>query len=82
MIFIDLEHKRPTDTNIPDWTPWTQAQWNTWLAKSKQLKAELAVLDATGRRAERDALIDANSSHWSVLKPWLLALSGGKCLVF
>jgi uncharacterized protein (TIGR02646 family) len=79
MIWIDLEHKRPTDTNIPDWTPWTQEQWHAWLAKSKQLVADLAALDAAGNRADRNELIDKNKPHWDQLKPWLLALSAGKC---
>ena len=79
MIFIDLEHKKPTDTNIPGWIPWTQARWDAWLAKSKQLVAEMAALEAAGKRDERNALIDANSGHWGALKDWLLALSGGKC---
>lgn len=79
MIFIDLEHKRPTDNNIPGWTPWPQAQWDAWLAKSARLVADMAALQAAGKRDERNALIDANSAHWGQLKPWLLALSGGKC---
>lgn len=79
MIFIDLEHKRPTDTDIPGWMPWTQAQWDAWLAKSKQLVACLAALEASGSRDERNVLIDKNKPHWDALKPWLLALSGGKC---
>lgn len=79
MIWIDLEHKRPTDTDIPNWVPWTQAQWDAWLAKSAQLVADLAALDAAGKRAERNALIDANSAHWGALKEWLSALSAGKC---
>ncbi|MGN2247555.1 hypothetical protein ACFWZ3_12785 [Frateuria sp. GZRR35] len=79
MIWIDLEHKRPTDTDIPDWVPWTQAQWNAWLAKSARLVADLAALDAAGKREERNALIDANRDHWGALKAWLLALSAGKC---
>jgi uncharacterized protein (TIGR02646 family) len=79
MIFIDLEHKKPTGTNITGWTPWTQARWDAWLAKSKQLVAEMAALEAAGKRDERNALIDANSGHWGALKEWLLALSGGKC---
>lgn len=79
MIFIDLEHKKPTDTNIPGWIPWTQVQWEDWLAKSTQLVAEMAALDAAGKHEERNALIDANSGHWGALKEWLLALSGGKC---
>jgi uncharacterized protein (TIGR02646 family) len=79
MIFIDLEHKRPTDTDIPNWTPWTQAKWDTWLDTSRQLVAEMAALEAAGQRDERNALIDAHSKHWGELKQWLLALSGGKC---
>lgn len=79
MIWIDLEHKRPTDTDIPGWAPWTQDQWNAWLTKSKQLVADLAALDAAGKREERNGLIDCNKPHWDKLKPWLLALSGGKC---
>ncbi|UTH75662.1 hypothetical protein [Chromobacterium sp. IIBBL 290-4] len=79
MIWIDLEHKRPTDADIPNWVPWTQAQWETWLAKSARLVADLAALDAVGKREERNALIDTNSAHWGALKEWLLALSAGKC---
>lgn len=79
MIWIDLEHKLPTDTDIPGWTPWTQAQWNAWLAKSRQLTDDLAALDAAGNSEERNALIDANSAHWGALKEWLQALSAGKC---
>ncbi|PPT91989.1 hypothetical protein XaraCFBP7407_20545 [Xanthomonas arboricola pv. arracaciae] len=79
MIFIDLEHKRPTDNDIPGWAPWTQAQWEAWQAKSTQLVADLAALQAAGKLDERNALIDANSAHWGALKDWLLALSGGKC---
>lgn len=60
---IDLENKRSTDADIPGWTPWTQAQWDAWLAKSKQLVADLAALDALGKRDERNALINANSIH-------------------
>jgi len=79
MIFIDLEHKRPTDNDIPGWMPWTQAQWDAWLATAKQLIERLAALEAAGCREERNVLIDKNKPHWDALKPWLLALSGGKC---
>lgn len=79
MIWIDLENKLPTDADIPKWKPWTQAQWDAWLAKSAQLVNDLAALDAAGKRDERNALIDANSAHWGALKEWLLALSAGKC---
>lgn len=79
MIFIDLEHKRPTDANIPGWVPWTETHWNAWLVKSKQLVTSLEALEFLGNRDERNALIDKNKPHWDALKPWLLALSDGKC---
>lgn len=79
MIWIDLKNKRPTDRDIHGWAPWTQVQWDAWLAKSRQLVSDLAKLDALGKRDERNALIDANSAHWGALKEWLLALSAGKC---
>lgn len=79
MIFIDLENKLPTDSDIPNWTPWTQAQWDAWLAKSEQIVTELASLNKAGQRDERNELIDKNKPHWDALKPWLLSLSGGKC---
>lgn len=79
MIWIDLAHKRPTDTDIPNWKPWSQMQWDAWLTKSAQLITELAALDAAGKRDERNALIDVNNANWGALKEWLLALSAGKC---
>ncbi len=79
MIWIDLEHKLPTDANIPNWVPWSLEQWNAWLTKSQQLVSDLATLNAAGKLEERNALIDDNSSHWGALKEWLLALSAGKC---
>jgi uncharacterized protein (TIGR02646 family) len=79
VIWIDLENRLPTDAGIPGWTPWTQAQWDAWQEKSKRLVGELAALDAAGKREERNKLIDDNSDHWGQLKPWLKALSGGKC---
>ncbi|WP_245784206.1 hypothetical protein [Halomonas korlensis] len=72
-------NRQPIDTDIPGWEPWTQAEWDTWLAKSRQLVDDLAALDAAGRVDERNALIDANRAHWGALKEWLLALSAGKC---
>ena len=79
MIFIDLEHRKPTDTDIPGWKPWTQEQWGAWLEKSQQLVSDMAMLEEAGKRNERNALIDANREHWGSLKEWLSALSGGKC---
>jgi uncharacterized protein (TIGR02646 family) len=79
MIFIDLEHKLPTDTDIPGWTPWTAMQWNEWKAKSDRFVRIMAWFEKKGRKDWRNALIDKYSSHWGQLKPWLEALSGGKC---
>lgn len=79
MIYIDLEHRLPTDLDIPGWEPWTQEKWDGWLTKSKCLVSELAKLNAEGKLAERNAFMDANSGHWTALKGWLLALSAGKC---
>lgn len=79
MIWIDLAHKLPTDTDLHGWVPWSQEQWNAWLTKSNQLVAQLAQLEAAGKREERNALIDKSKPHWDELKPWLLSLSGGKC---
>lgn len=79
MIWIDLEHKLPTDTDIPGWEPWTQVQWDDWLAKSAQLLTDMAAMETAGDRDARNGLIDANRKHWGDLKTWMLALSGGKC---
>jgi uncharacterized protein (TIGR02646 family) len=79
VIWIDLENKLPTDTNIPNWTPWTKAKWDGWLAKSQHLVSEMTDLNNAGQREARNALIDANSAHWGELKEWLLKLSAGKC---
>ncbi|TJZ74239.1 hypothetical protein [Chitiniphilus eburneus] len=79
MIWIDLENRLPTDTDIPGWTAWSQEKWDAWLKRSQELVSELAELEAAGQREARNALIDANSWHWAELKPWLLALSHGKC---
>jgi hypothetical protein len=79
MIWIDLEHKVPTDTDIAGWQPWPKARWEAWLAESKRLLEEVAALDTLGNRGDRNALIDAHSAHWSELKPWLEAISAKKC---
>lgn len=79
MIWIDLTNKTPTDEDIPGWTAWTSAQWDAWKARSEELVLKLAELEGAGRLEERNALIDDNSDHWVELKPWLLALSYGKC---
>jgi hypothetical protein len=79
MIFIDLENRLPTDTDIPKWIAWPPAQWAAWLAKSETLVAAMATHQAAGDTVARNALIDANGAHWGQLKDWLLALSAGKC---
>lgn len=79
MIFIDLDNKLPTDADLPDVVRWNQADWGAWLAESGRLVGELAKLNAAGEVKERNELIDKHSGHWGKLKPWLLALSGGKC---
>lgn len=79
MIFVDLENKLPTDTDIPKWTPWTAAKWSAWKAKSERLVLIMAWFEKKGRKDWRNALIDKYGSHWGEIKPWLEALSGGKC---
>lgn len=79
MIWIDLEHRLPTDANIPGWVPWSAKRWQSWLATSQELVEELAKLETAGRREDRNKLIDDKKRHWSALKPWLQALSSGKC---
>ncbi len=79
MILIDIEGRQPIDKDIPGWTPWSAADWDAWLTESKRLTNELAKLDAAGKLAERNKFIDNHSTHWGKLKPWLSALSGGKC---
>lgn len=79
MIWIDLESKLPTDKDIPGWFPWSQVQWDAWKAESVRLIGELEKLNTAGMIKERNEFIDAHSSHWSKLKPWLSALSSGKC---
>lgn len=79
MIFIDLEHKLPTDADLAADVRWTHADWDAWLVKSAELVNDLAELNAAGKLKERNKLIDDRSDHWGKLKPWLLALSHGKC---
>ncbi|MBU1194000.1 MAG: hypothetical protein KKE62_01795 [Proteobacteria bacterium] len=79
MIYIDFEGKTPVDNNLPNWKPWSQEKWNAWLAKSAELLAELEKLSEVGDIKERNDFIDSKSAHWGKLKPWLQALSKGKC---
>jgi len=79
VIFIDLESKLPTNADLPANIRWSQADWDAWLAESNRLVGELAKLTAEGKIKERNELIDNHCAHWGKLKPWLLALSDGKC---
>ncbi len=79
MRWIDFEGKTPMDDDIPGWTPWSGHEWTAWLDESDRLTTELERLNATGLIAERNQLIDDHSDHWGKLKPWLSALSHGKC---
>lgn len=79
MIFIDLENKLPTDDDLPAHVRWTPDDWEAWLTESSRLVGELAKLHSAGEIEKRNEFIDKHGEHWGKLKPWLLALSGGKC---
>lgn len=93
MRHIEFKNKTPMDRGLPGWVPWTKTKWGKWLKDSAdlhegaaELDAERAKLDAAGdvkgagaKRTERNEFIGKKSAHWGKLKPWLLALSGGKC---
>lgn len=79
MIWIDFENKSPMDNDVKGWRPWTQDRWEKWLKKSEKLLTEVIQLNDAGKLVERNKFIDCNSVHWGKLKPWLLALSHGKC---
>lgn len=81
------------DKDLPGWAPWTKAKWDKWLKDSADLHQEAAKLEAerakreaagdvkgaAAERHERNEFISKKSAHWGKLKPWLFALSGGKC---
>lgn len=79
MRWIDFEGRTPTDNDIPGWTPWTQKQWQDWLATARDHLRELVRLHRKGMIKARNEYIDKKSAHWGKLKPWLLALSHNKC---
>lgn len=83
MRFIDIEEKTPVNTptnpDFPQWLPWTQEVWQAWLNKSNEYKRELERLHQAKDIEGRNNFIDEHSAHWSQLKPWLEALSCGKC---
>jgi hypothetical protein len=77
--WIDFENRKPTDADISGWVPWTVGEWNKWLEKSTEYLDEVERLHAVGDIDTRNKYIDSKSAHWGKLKPWLLALSYGKC---
>ena len=79
MRWIEFEGRRPTDADIPNWVPWTQKQWDDWKSEANRLLEILTRLHHSGLIEERNTVIDENRSHWSMLMPWLRALSLGKC---
>jgi len=93
MRHIDFKNKTPMDKDIPNWVPWKKAQWQKWLKDSADMLSEAAKLDAEragleavgdtvgakAKRTERTEFISRKSAHWGKLKPWLFALSAGKC---
>ena len=79
MIWIDLENRLPTDTDIPGWTAWSQEKWDNWKAKSERLLKLMEGYDRKKKTKWRNRVIDDHSGHWGSLKPWLQALSGNKC---
>lgn len=79
MRWIKFANRKPTDTDVPGWTAWSAQKWKTWLEKSKEHLAEVERLHNSGDIEKRNKYIDSKSGHWGELKPWLLALSYGKC---
>ena len=92
MRWIDFDNKKPTDA-FAGWGPWSEQEWQRWLEKSAQYLTQMSTLNADAQALQnagdpaaahaklkqRNELIDKKSSHWGKLKPWLLALSHGKC---
>ncbi|NQV28719.1 MAG: hypothetical protein HQ518_30570 [Rhodopirellula sp.] len=79
MRWVDFEGKKPTDDDIPGWTPWSTEEWQAWLDKSDELLREVERLHNVPDIEARNKYIDDNSDHWGKLKPWLFAISHGKC---
>ena len=40
MIWINLEDKLPTDSDINGWEPWSQEKWEKWKDESERLHRE------------------------------------------
>ncbi len=92
MRWIDFENKKPTEA-FNGWPGWSEKKWWDWLAESNHLLGEVTALnqaadnlrteekedEAAEKIKERNRFIDNHSGHWGKLKPWLFALSHGKC---
>ena len=91
MRWIDFEGKKPTDA-FSGWLPWQEAAWHEWLTTSSSFLSQMRTLNdeaealmlndpdgAAVKIAARNKIITDNGTHWGTLKPWLLALSHGKC---
>ncbi|WP_295879204.1 hypothetical protein [uncultured Thiohalocapsa sp.] len=92
MRWIEFDNKRPTDA-FPGWEPWSQEEWDAWLQRSATFLAQVKLMteeaDALRRSGDeesareklkaRNDFMRKKSNHWGKLKPWLLALSHGKC---
>lgn len=91
MRWIDFEGRKPTDA-LPGWVAWEEHAWQKWLTKSGRLLEQMRVLNDEAEQLKstdevaaatkidaRNKIITDNGSHWGKLKPWLLALSHGKC---
>lgn len=92
MRWIDFENKKPTEA-FNNWPGWSEPEWQAWLDESKRLLEVITALnnvaetlrgegrdeEVAQKIKERNKFIDDNSNHWGKLKPWLFALSFGKC---
>jgi hypothetical protein len=90
--WIDFEQRTPVEP-VTDWPGWSPEEWDAWQEESRLLLAEVTCLneevedlraagktsDAEAKIEERNKFIDKHSGHWAKLKPWLFALSYGKC---
>jgi uncharacterized protein (TIGR02646 family) len=83
MRFIAFDGKTPVNTaaidKVPEFEPWTLEQWIKWLSDSKEHYDHIATLHQCGNIRTRNDYIDLKAAHWGSLKPWLRALSYGKC---
>lgn len=69
----------PATPYFPNWTPWTEDEWQAWLTTSQQYNQRLSVLNNVCVTKVRNDYITTRSTHWGKLKDWLKVLSHGKC---